>query len=95
MPIEIQKIGDITKLMCPAGTIPKRMTLDLSEDSTFYHTKIYYDFYDKNTDKTYEGYVECKSKFPSFVNDFRVMPDSDDNKTIFTLTFSDEEDAHV
>ena len=90
MAIEIQKIGDITKLMRPAGTIPKRMTLDLSEDSTFYHTKIYYDFYDKNTEKTYEGHIECKSKFPSFVNDFRVMPDSDDNKTIFTLTFSNE-----
>lgn len=94
MSIEIQKIGDITKLMCPAGTIPKRMTLDLSEDSTFYHTKIYYDFYDKNTEKTYEGYVELKSKFPSFVNDFRVMPDSDD-ETIFTFTISEEEDNHV
>ena len=94
MSIEIQKIGDITKLMCPAGTIPKRMTLDLSEDSTLYQTKIYYNFYDKNTDRTCEGYISCKSKFPNFVDAFRVMPDSDD-ETIFTFTIPEKEGNHV
>ena len=92
MSIGIEKIGDITKLMINAGTIPNRMYFKLSEDKTFYETQLWYDFYDANIDTIRDGCIVCKSTIPSFVYDFKIVPDSDDEK-IFTLTFSDEEDT--
>ena len=85
MAIQIQKIGDITKLMVAHGNIPKKMEFELSNDETFYNSKLYYDFYDKDTNTTREGYVSCKSK-PTFVDGCLIVPDSDEAKTIFTLT---------
>ena len=35
MAIQIQKIGDITKLMVAHGNIPKKMEFELSNDETF------------------------------------------------------------
>ena len=51
MAIQIQKIGDITKLMVAHGNIPKKMEFELSNDETFYNSKLYYDFYDKDTNE--------------------------------------------
>ena len=90
MAIQIQKIGDITKLMVDHGNIPKKMEFELSNDETFYNSKLYYDFYDKDTNTTREGYVSCKSRL-TFVHDFSVIPDSDRDKTIFTITIPDGE----
>lgn len=36
MAIQIQKIGDITKLMVAHCNIPKKMEFELSNDETFY-----------------------------------------------------------
>lgn len=91
MAIQIQKIGDITKLMVAHGNTPKKMEFELSNDETFYNSKLYYDFYDKDTNTTCEGYVSCKSRL-TFVHDFLVIPDSDKDKAIFTITIPDEEE---
>lgn len=91
MAIQIQKIGDITKLMVAHGNIPKKMEFELSNDETFYNSKLYYDFYDKDTNTTREGYVSCKSR-PTFVDDYLIVLDSDDAKTIFTITIPDKEE---
>lgn len=85
MAIQIQTIGDITKFMAARSSISKKMEFELSNDETFYNSKLYYDFYDKDTNTTREGYVSCKSK-PTFVDDCLIVPDSDEAKTIFTLT---------
>lgn len=88
MAIKIQKIGDISKIMLESGNIPKKMIFELSEDKTFYDAQLYYDFYNKDTDTTLEGYVSCKSK-PDFINNFTIVPEQN---TIFTLTIPDKED---
>ena len=93
--IEIERVGDIFKLISgssPNRINPKRITLDLSEDGTFYNTKIYVDIVDKGKDKEYEGYIECKSKIPSFVENFSLVYDHKDNgdAEIFTITIPDE-----
>lgn len=91
MAIQIQKIGDIIKLMVAHSNIPKKMEFELSNDETFYNSKLYYDFYDKDTNTTREGYVSCKSRL-NFVHDFLVIPESDKDKTIFTITIPDEDE---
>lgn len=88
MAIQVQKIGDIVEMMVAHGNIPKKMEFELSNDKTFYYSKLYYDFYDKDTDTTREGYVSCKSRL-DFAYDFLVIPDSDKDKTIFTITIPD------
>lgn len=91
---KIENIGDIYKLFCHPTSDnpvkPKRITLDLSEDRTFYHTKIYLDIIDKN--KNYEGCIECKSNIPSFIEDFSLVYDhKNEDAEIFTITIPDDE----
>lgn len=95
--IKAEKISDIFKLICPSSSNqlkPTRIILDLSEDGTFYNTKIYIPIIDRkrNRDKEYEGCIECKSKIPSFVEDFSILYDYKDNgdAEIFTITIQDE-----
>lgn len=92
--IKLERIGDIFKLLSPASSNlkPNRITLDLSEDRTFYHTKIYVDVVDRSKNEEYEGCIECKSKIPSFVDDFNLVYDRDDRDAeIFTITISNDE----
>ena len=92
MSAKIEKIGDILKLVLhPDDVGPKRITLDLSEDGTFYYTRMYVDVIDRNNNQTYEGYIECKSAIPKFINDFNVLIDST-NEEIFTITIPDGDD---
>ena len=93
--IKIEKIGDIFKLLSHSTSDnpmkPKRITFDLSEDGTFYHTKIYVNIIDRNKNEEYEGYIECKSKIPSFVEDFNLVYDHEDRDAeIFTIIIPDE-----
>lgn len=84
--VKMEKVGDILKLLS-AGN-PKRITLDLSEDSTFYTTKIFVDIVDGN--KEYEGYIECRSKIPSFVENYSLVYNrNNDNTEVFTITIPD------
>ena len=94
--IKIERIGDIFKLLSNTSYSgnpmkPEKITLDLSEDGTFYHTKIYIDIIDRNKDEEYEGYIECKSKIPSFVEDFSLVYDCEDRDAeIFTITIPND-----
>lgn len=93
MPFEIKKIGDITEICAKNGNIPKKIVLELSDDEKFYKTRLYYDFYNKLTNKIYPGYITCCSKsISSFVYDFEIVPILDDKGTIFTLTIPNEEE---
>lgn len=84
--IEMEKVGNILKLLSVGN--PKRITLDLSEDGTFYTTKIFVDIVDG--DKEYEGYIECRSKIPSFVENYSLVYNRDgDDTPVFTLTILD------
>lgn len=64
--------------------IPKKITLELSEDGKFYKTRIYGDF------SFGEGWMECRTGLPSFANDLRVYPDSEEDGEIFTITIPEE-----
>lgn len=81
-----ERVGDILELVKPSP--PKKIILELSEDGTFYTIKIYANVVDKNKNKEYEGYIECKSKpYPSFIEDYPLVSfPKDKDDTIFTLT---------
>lgn len=91
--VKIEKVGDIFTLLSSNKPMnPKRITLDLSEDGSFYHTKIYVNIVDKNKDEEYEGCIECKSKFPSFVEEFTLVYDRKDREAeIFEIIIPDYE----
>lgn len=92
--VVMEKIGDIYKLLSHSSSNqmkPKRITLDLSEDGTFYHIKMYVNIVDRSKNKEYEGCIECKSRIPSFVEDFTLVYDNEDGDAeIFTITIPDE-----
>lgn len=91
-------IGDIHQMIIPPFSEnqpkPKKMTFDLSEDGTFYDTKLYFDVVDRNTCENREMYIECKSSVANvlgFVNDFTVHYDFvDKDEKIFTITIPEE-----
>ena len=84
---KMQRIGDVFELLSCGK--PKRITFDLSEDGTFYHTKIYIDIVDKSKNEEYEGYIECKSSLDS-IKDYSLIYNHDDkNSEIFTITIPD------
>lgn len=92
------KIKDILQSLVPPLSEnrlkPKKMTFDLSEDGTFYYTKLYFDVVDRNTNEIREMYIECKSSVAyalDFVNEFTVRYDfvGQDEK-IFTITIPEE-----
>lgn len=88
MSAKIEKIGDIFKLLSYSNNEMKlkRMTFDLSEDGKFYHTKLYVDIIDRNINKEYEVYIECRSNINT-VNNFDVVYDHDNRDAeIFTIT---------
>lgn len=90
--IKLEKVSDVFELVSRSTSwAPKKITFDLSEDGTFYHTKIYVDMIDKNNNTTSEACIECKSKLPSVVGDFRLVYDHEDRDAeIFTMTLPDE-----
>ena len=78
-------IGDLWKTFLPAyynNTFkPKKITLDLSEDQTFYHVRMYVD----------DGYMECKCSSPNFIDSCNVLYDFEDkDETICTITIPEE-----
>lgn len=85
MPIKLEKIDDILKLLSITSLKPKKMIFDLSKDGMFYHTKIYIDIIDRDKNKKNEGYIECKSDI-SFVKNFSLVYDNnDENAEIFSI----------
>ena len=84
---KMERIGDIFNLLSSGR--PKRVTFDLSEDGTFYNTKIYIDIVDKSKDEEYEGYIECKSSLDSIKNYPLIYNHEDRESEIFTITIPD------
>ena len=69
---------------------PKKMTLELSEDGTYYNAKFYLDFFALS--KTCEGWIELQLDVPAVNNMLKVRDYdySEDNK-IFSIILTDEE----
>lgn len=90
---KIEKIGDILTVLSSSSNDkikPKRITLDLSEDGKFYHTRMYIDIIDRNINKEYKGYIECHSNINT-LNNFDVVYDHDNRDAeIFTITIPEE-----
>lgn len=84
---KMKRIGDVFELLSCGK--PKRVTFDLSEDGTFYNTKIYIDIVDKSKDEEYEGYIECKSSIESVENYSLVYDREDRDSEIFTISIPD------
>lgn len=85
------KVRDIMKVLSSNAPLkPKRITLDLSEDGTYYNTRFYVDFIDKDK-RTYEGYIECRSKIPNQIYDFDLVYDRDkDDEEVFKILIPEE-----
>ncbi|MBE7018432.1 MAG: hypothetical protein E7413_00925 [Ruminococcaceae bacterium] len=84
---KMKRIGDVFELLSCGK--PKRVIFDLSEDGTFYNTKIYIDIIDKSKDEEYEGYIECKSNLEHIENYSLVYDREDRDSEIFTITIPD------
>lgn len=83
------KLRDVVTLLSPAGQmIPKKITLDLSENGKFYHTRMYVDI--ASHGEMHEGYIYCKTS--SHINsngvfDLDLMFDyGNHEEKVFTVT---------
>ena len=90
--IEIKKVGDIVKtfnITPDKEAMPKKIVCELSECKTYYNCRLYFDMVEDG--KIREALITVKVKEPSYVYDFRIIPD-DDEKTMVTITISDMDD---
>ena len=88
--IEIEKVGDIIKTftITPDRKImPKKIIYELSECKTYYNCQLYFDAVEDG--KIREVILNIKAKSPEYAYDFRIIPDEDKEKTLFTLTVPD------
>ena len=94
--IEIKRVDDMVRLLTYGNSDnwkPKKMIFELSECGTYYNTRFYVDV--KEVNKTYEGYIECKTNIPNtcgYINSFTFLTDNDEDKTMFTITIPEEND---
>jgi hypothetical protein len=85
----IGTLGDLLYLLSPDKPIkPKKIIMDLSEDGTFYYTKLYIDVIDRSKNQEYEACIECRSNKLEF--DLIYDLKNRDEK-IFTLTIPEIE----
>lgn len=85
----VTKLRDVVMLLSPAGQmIPKKITLDLSENGKFYHTRMYVDIVSHG--KSYEGYIDCKTSsniYSDGVFDLDLMVNYNNvEEKVFTVT---------
>lgn len=91
--IEIKRVGDIIKTLSitpDKEAKPKKIIYELSECRTYYNCQIYYDMIDGSEIR--EGIIALKTKEPNYAYDFRIMPDNDEEQTMFTITIPDVDD---
>lgn len=91
--IEIKRVGDIIKSFSVTSdkeVKPKKIIYELSESRTYYNCQIYYDMIDGGEIR--EGIIALKTKEPNYAYDFRIMPDNDEEHTMFTITIPDVDD---
>ena len=88
--IEITRVVDIAKrlhITPDRESKPKKIIYELSECKTYYNCQLYYDAVENGEIK--EVIIAVKAKEPNYAYDFRIMPDDDEEKTMFTLTIPD------
>lgn len=91
--IEIKRVGDIVKtfnITQDKETMPKKIIYELSECKTYYNCQMYFDMVEDGEIR--EAIITVKTKEPNYAYDFRIMPDEDEEKTMFTLTIPDMDD---
>lgn len=91
--IEIKKVGDIVKslnITPDREAKPKKIIYELSECKTYYNCQMYFDAVEDGEIR--EVIIAAKTKEPNYAYDFRIMPDDDEEKTMFTLTIPDMDD---
>ena len=86
----LENLNDILAILMDRRP-PKKMIFDLSEDGTFYKTKIEIDVVDKSKEKVHKGYIECRTR-PKFLEYSLVYDINDRESKIFTITIPDLED---
>ncbi len=88
--IEIKRVGDIVKslnITTDREAKPKKIIYELSECKTYYNCQLYYDVVENGEIR--EAIIVVKAKEPKYVYDFRIIPDYEEEKTMFTLTIPD------
>ena len=70
--------------------MPKKIVYELSECKTYYNCRLYFDMVEDG--KIREALITLKAKEPSYVYDFRIIPDDDGKNTMFTITILDMDD---
>lgn len=91
--IEIERVGDIVKtfnITPDKEAMPKKIIYELSECKTYYNCQLYFDMVEDG--KIRETIITVKAKEPNYAYDFRIKPDDDEEKTMFTMTISDMDD---
>ena len=91
--IEIKRVGDIVKtfnITPDKEAMPKKIVCELSECKTYYNCQLYFDMVEDG--KIREVIITVKAKEPNYAYDFHIMPDNDEEKTMFTITISDMDD---
>lgn len=91
--IEIKRVGDIVKtfnITPDKEAIPKKIVYELSECKTYYNCQLYFDMVEDGEIR--EAIITVKAKEPNYAYDFSIMPDNDEEKTMFTITIADMDD---
>lgn len=91
--IEIERVGDIIKtfnIIPDKEAMPKKIVCELSECKTYYNCQLYFDMVEDGEIR--EAIITVKAKEPNYAYGFRIIPDDDEEKTMFTMTISDMDD---
>ena len=80
--IEIKRVGDIVKVFnINKETMPKKIIYELSECKTYYNCQMYFDAVEDG--ELREVIITVKAKEPNYAYDFCIMPDANEEKTMF------------
>lgn len=88
--IEIKRVGDIVEsfnITADKEAKPKKIIYELSECKTYYNCQMYFDVVEDGEIR--EAIITVKTREPNYAYDFCIMPDDDEEKTMFTLTIPD------
>lgn len=91
--IEIKRVGDIVKtfnITPDKEAMPKKIVCELSECKTYYNCRLYFDMVEDG--KIREALITVKVKEPNYLYDFRIIPDDDEENTMFAITIADMDD---
>ena len=92
----VRKLSDILAMLTPPYSKnmlkPTRITMELSDDGTFYNTRIDVGIINYIDGQTSEAYIQCKTNLSKDTYDFDVVYDLEsEDPAIFTLTVQEVE----